>query len=87
MSEGRRKAFTHVVTSRTPYALDPPRDMVEAEPTPISGFLEAGTKVELLETLDNLNGFSEYTSASFYRVRTKGGIVAYIQTDSVRSLG
>jgi hypothetical protein len=86
MSEGREQTFTHVVTSRTPYALKPPRDLIEAEPTPRSGFLKAGTKVVVLERLEGVNDFSG-NGSSFYRVRTKGGIEAYIETDSVRSLG
>jgi hypothetical protein len=42
--------------------------------------------VLVLERLDNVNGFDGNVS-SFYRVRTEGGIEAYIQMDSVRALG
>ena len=72
MSEGPGQAFTHIVTSGTEYYLTGPQ-----QASPPEGYLEAGTKVALLE---------EAWSGSYCRVRTENGIEAYLSTGSLHPL-
>jgi uncharacterized protein YgiM (DUF1202 family) len=70
MSEVRAQVFTHVVAVDTEYYLTGPQ-----QPRPPEGTVSAGTKVTLLEE-----------ASSYCRVRSEGGIEAYVSTDSHKPL-
>ena len=70
MSEEPEQVFTHVVATDTEYYLSGPR-----QARPPEGTLPAGTKVTLLEE-----------AGSYCRIRSEGGIEAYVSTDSLQAL-
>ncbi len=63
-------AFTHVVTSETPYYLDGPQ-----QGRPPDGTLATGTKVKLLEE-----------AGSYVRVETETGVTAFVAADAIQSI-
>ena len=70
MSEELGQVFTHVVAKDTEYYLSGSQ-----QASPPEGTLPAGTKVTLLEE-----------AGSYCRVRSEGGIEAYVSTDSLQPL-
>jgi hypothetical protein len=70
MSEEPGQIFTHLVAVDTGYYLSGPQ---QAQPP--EGTLPAGTKVALLEE-----------AGSYCRVRSEGGIEAYVSTESLQRL-
>jgi hypothetical protein len=69
-SEEQAQVFTHVVAVDTEYYLTGPQ-----QARPPDGTLPAGTKVTLLEE-----------AGSYCRVRSEGGIEAYVSTNSLQPL-
>jgi Bacterial SH3 domain len=70
MSEEPGQVFTHLVATDTEYYLSGPQ-----QARPPDGTLPAGTKVTLLEE-----------AGSYCRVRSEGGIEAYVSTESLQPL-
>jgi hypothetical protein len=69
-SEESAQVFTHVIATETEYYLTGPQ-----QARPPDGTLPAGTKVTLLEE-----------AGSYCRVRSEGGIEAYVSTESLQPL-
>jgi hypothetical protein len=70
MPEEPGQGFTHLVATDTEYYLSGPQ-----QARPPDGTLPAGTKVTLLEE-----------AGSYCRIRSEGGIEAYVSTGSLQSL-
>jgi uncharacterized protein YgiM (DUF1202 family) len=71
MSDEPGQVFTHLVAADTAYYLSGPQ-----QAHPPEGTFSAGTKVTLLEE-----------AGSYCRVRSEGGIEAYVSTDNLQLLG